>query len=251
MTGWAGRARMRALGAAGAAAALVGVPAVVFAQQPPADSAPPKVSAARIVGKKPATAEARKKGKTAPVWSIDVHAADSGSGVAYIQVASDQGHPPKFRKLAGVFRQYNDVWRVRQKSAPRWVRVGDAAFNVSPWKHISGAPRPKVTAKAKRSSLAKLVRSGVTTTVGCDEICNLVVMLVLDSTTAKRLHINRTLAKETTSLLRGGRTQVRLHVAKKTKPKLSGEHVKRVTLVVRGRDLARLYSTRRVTVVRG
>jgi hypothetical protein len=251
MTGQAPRARMRALAAAGTAAALVVVPAVVLAQQPPPDSAPPKVSKARLVGKKAATPEARKKGKTAPVWSIEVHAADSDTGVAYIQVAADQGHPPKFKQLPGVFRQYNDVWKVRQTAPVRWVRVGDAAFNVSPWKHIDGAARPRVTAKAKRSSLARLLRSGVTATVGCDELCNLVVTLVLDSGTAERLHINRTLARDTTSLLRAGHTSVRLHVAKTAKPKLSGEHVRRVTLIVRGRDIARLYSTKRVTVVRG
>jgi hypothetical protein len=251
MTGLSRRARMRALAAAGAAAALVAVPVAVRAQEPPPDSAPPKVSAAKIVGKKAATPEARRKGKTAPVWSIELHAADSDSGVAYVQVASDQGHPPKFKKLPGVFRQYNDTWRVRQSAPVRWVRVGDAAFNVSPWKHISGAARPRVTAKAKRVSLGTLVRSGLRATAGCDELCNLVVTLVLDSASAKRLHINRTLARETTSLLRGGRTVVPLHVIKSAKSKLSGEDIRSVTLIVRGRDLARLYSTKRVTVVRG
>jgi hypothetical protein len=250
MTGMSRRARMRASAAVGAAA-LVALPAAVVAQQQPPDTAPPKVSAAKLIGKKSATAEARRKGKTAPVWSIDVHAADSGAGVAYIQVATDQGHPPKFKKLPGVFRQYNDVWRVRQKAPVRWIRVGDAAFNVSRWKHISGAPAPKVTAKAKRSSLAKLVRSGVTATVGCDELCNLVVTVVLDSATAERLHMKKTLARETTTLLRAGHTAVRLHVSKSAKAKLSGEHVRRVTLIARGRDLARLYSTRRVTIVKG
>jgi hypothetical protein len=250
MTGLDRRARMRALVAAGAVA-LVAVPAAVRAQQPAADAAPPKVSRAKLVGKKAATPEARRKGKTAPVWSVEVHAADSGSGVAYIQVATDQGHPPKFRKLPGVFGQYSDVWKVRQKAPVRWVRVGDAAFNVSAWKHIDGGARPHVIAKAKRSSLAKLVRSGVTATVGCDELCNLVVTLVLDSATAKRLDMNRTLARETTSLLRGGRTETRLHLKAAAKSKLSGEHVRRVTLIVRGRDLARLYSTRSVTVVKG
>jgi hypothetical protein len=250
MTGLDRRARMRALAAVGAAA-LVALPATGAAQQPPPDTAPPKVSTAELAGKKAASPEARKKGKTAPVWSIEVHAADSDTGVAYIQVTSDQGHSPKFKKLPGVFRQYNDVWKVRQTAPVRWVRVADTAFNVSAWKHISGAARPKVTAKAKRSSLAKLVRSGVTATVGCDEICNLVVTLVVDSSTAKRLHMNRTLARETTSLLRGGRTVTRLHLKKAAKSKLSGDHVTSVTLVVRGRDLARLYSTRNITVVRG
>jgi hypothetical protein len=250
MTGSSRRAWMRASAAVGAVA-LIGLPAAVVAQQPPPDSAPPKVSKAKLLGKKPASAEARRKGKTAPVWSIEVHAADSGYGVAYIQVASDQGHPPKFKKLPGVFRQYSDVWRVRQKAPVRWVRVGDAAFNVSRWKHISGAAPPKVTAKAKRSSLAKLVRSGVTATVGCDELCNLVVTVVLDTASAKRLHLKRTLARETTTLLRASHTALRLHVSKTAKAKLSGEHVQRVTLIARGRDLARLYSTRRLTVVRG
>jgi hypothetical protein len=242
---------MRALVAAGAAATLVALPVAVIAQEQPPDTTPPKVSQAKIVGKKAATPEARRKGKTAPVWSIELHAADSDSGVAYVQVASDQGNPPKFKKLPGVFRQYNDVWKVRQKAPVRWVRVGDAAFNASPWKHISGAARPVVTAKAKRSSLAKLVRSGVTATVGCDELCNMLVTLVLDRASAKRLHMNRTLARDTTTLLRGGRTQTRLHLKKATKSKLTGERVRSVTLVVRGRDLARLYSTKRVTVVRG
>jgi hypothetical protein len=242
---------MRALAAAGAAAALVALPAGVRGQDPPPDTAPPKVSAAKLVGKKAATPEARRKGKTAPVWSIDLHAADSASGVAYVQVATDQGHPPKFKKLPGVFRQYNEIWKVRQTAPVRWVRVADAAFNVSPWKHIAGAARPRVTAKAKRVSLATLLHSGLRATAGCDEVCNLVVTLVLDSATAERLHVNRTLARETTSLLRGGRTVVPLHIVKAAKSKLSGEHVHSVTLIVRGRDLARLYSTRRVTVVRG
>ena len=251
MTGFSRCARMRALAVGGAAAAVATVPVAVRAQQPPPDSAPPKVSQAKIVGKKAATPEARRKGKTAPVWSIELHAADSDSGVAYVQVATDQGHPPKFKKLPGVFRQYNDVWKVRQSAPVRWVRVADAAFNVSPWKHIDGAARPRVTAKAKRVSLATLLHSGVRATAGCDELCNLVVTLVLDNSTAKRLHMNRTLARETTSLLRGGRTVVPLHVVKTAKSKLSGADVRSVTLVVRGRDLARLYSTKRVLVVRG
>jgi hypothetical protein len=239
---------MPALVVAGAAA-VIALPAAAPAQEAEPDTAPPKVVSAKLVGKTEATRAERHKGRRAPVWSIRLQADDRASGVAFVQVASDLGNPPPFQQLPGVFRQYKDIWRVRRFTPPRWVRVSDAAGNVSAWNHIVGSRPPKVYAKATPVSFRGLLRNGLRVTAGCDEACTIAASLVLDSATARSLHLNRRIARRNGYRTHEGRNVMRLRLTASARSRLPRARIKRLTLVVRVRDLSRASATRRVTLV--
>jgi hypothetical protein len=72
---------------------------------------------------------------------------------------------------------------------------------------------------------------------------------VLDTATARRLHLNRTIARRTSYRTHEGRNVLRLRLTASANSRLPRARIKRLVLVVRGRDLSLASGTRRITLV--
>jgi hypothetical protein len=81
--------------------------------------------------------------------------------------------------------------------------------------------------------LAKLRAKGLPVTVSCSEACTFTVTLVIDSKTAKKLHLSRTVTvgKKSGSLAAKGKKKVTVKLTKKAKRKLA--KAKKVTFTVK------------------
>jgi hypothetical protein len=238
------RAGLAAL-AAGAAGGALALPTAGAQSDAPPDSVSPKILSAKLMGKAEATARARRRGRRAPVWSIALRADDSGSGVAHMQIASDLTDPPPFQHLNGAFRQFNEIVRVRRWTPPRWVRVADAAGNVSRWAHIRGARGPRIYFRARAVTVRTLVRRGLRLATGCDEgICVIALRLVISRRASDQFGVRRTIARRTIFRARAGRSVVRLRLLPRARARLAGAEAVGLRLVVRARDLSLTPTTR-------
>ena len=95
------------------------------------------------------------------------------------------------------------------------------------------APQLTLTFPAK-ARLSSAVRRGLRALTGCNEACTLSFRLMLDARSARRLHVRRTLARETTALRGGAPDTLALRVPKA----VARLGAVRLTLRVRATDVA-------------